>query len=473
MEVASGVAGAAPARHGPARPALSCTVATGLAATAALAGSLRAGGEAELGMRVPCFASARTWASGCSAGDLRKASTSMSLPKAGASSGPAVSVTRPVVDGIQLRHGFIAAVVASVGVRASRARPTRGAWHQGQNTSGHLPVLLSMRARFQVARQAAEEGKADDKEADGASTEEAATGEPEETPSEEIASEEGAGAATEATSAGEEEEAAGDAEDTAEEPEEEKPVAEKKPPKWTCSSCGASNFAASPECHKCGSPKPSMAEMALIGERNEAKEEVSKVMDSFLRLQADLQNYRRQHNESMSRAQDLGKQDALRQLVPFSLEVTEALVPLDNMTEKEQALFGSYSLLFNKVTDVYSKFGVEPLPVEVGEKFNPLDHRKAEEREAPADETPGTILEVLKPGWKCEGKVLIPSEVAIVAFPVEEDEEDEEEAMADEEGEEEDMAGEDEGVAEPNVSTTTDEKVQDDEKTEVKEEEKA
>lgn len=211
---------------------------------------------------------------------------------------------------------------------------------------------------------------------------------------------------------------------------------EKKPQKWTCSGCGASNFASVNECHKCGSYRPSEAELALMDEKKAAREEVSKVMDGFLRLQADLQNYRRQHNESMSRATDLGKQDALRDLVPLTDDINAALVQPEGMTEKAAKLFASYSLLFKKVTDTYSKFGVEPLSTKVGEKFDPLNHVKVQEREAPADEAPGTILEVLKPGWKWEGKTIIRSEIAMVAFPViakEEDDEDQEMAGTDEE----------------------------------------
>lgn len=190
-----------------------------------------------------------------------------------------------------------------------------------------------------------------------------------------------------------------------------------KAKKWTCVSCGASNFATASECHKCGAPKPSKTEMALVDAKAAAKEDVKKAMDEFLRLQADLQNYRRQHESEMSKAQDLGMQDALRKLVPFSLDVEEALVKPEGLTEKESNLFQSYSILFRKVQGVWDKFGVKPLTVQVGDKFDPIRHRKAESREPEGDQVAGTILEVLEQGWTCDGKVLIPSEVVIVAFP--------------------------------------------------------
>jgi len=197
----------------------------------------------------------------------------------------------------------------------------------------------------------------------------------------------------------------------------EKSAKKKKPVKWTCSGCGATNFPQVSDCHKCGSHRPSKTEEAKLAEKAAANEEIRKVMDDFLRLQADLQNYRRKHTESMSRAEELGKQDALKDLVPFSEDIAAALVKPESMTERETALYDSYTLLFRKVEDAYAKFGVEPTGTKVGDKLDPLLHLKVEEREAPGDEPPGTILEVVKQGCKCDAKILIPSEVAIVAFP--------------------------------------------------------
>jgi len=228
---------------------------------------------------------------------------------------------------------------------------------------------------------------------------------------------------------------------------EETKEEEKKLSKWACGDCGSSNFANSTECHKCGALKPSGKEFALLEEKAKAKEEVTKAMDSLMRLQAELQNYRRQHTESMSRAQELGKKDALRKLVPFTKELTEALTPPENMTEKEQALFNSYSLLFSRVFDIWNKFGVESQKVEVGDRFDPSIHRKAGEREAEGDEAPGAILEVVESGWLCEGQILVPSEVTIVAFPKEEvketqlAEEEDDEEMSDEAQEDDDELG--------------------------------
>lgn len=206
------------------------------------------------------------------------------------------------------------------------------------------------------------------------------------------------------------------------EKQEERKEDKKKPPKWTCTACGHLNFPGSQECDKCGAARPSQAEMDLFNERTQAKDEVGTVMDDFLRLQAELQNYRRQHTESMSKAASLGKQDALRKLLPFNDEIDAALIRPDGLTEKEEAFFTSYSLLFRKISDVWGKFGVERLEVKVGDKFDAIKHRKVQQREASEGQAPGTILEVLKPGWKCEGQTVLPSEVVMAALPPKQDE---------------------------------------------------
>jgi len=218
-----------------------------------------------------------------------------------------------------------------------------------------------------------------------------------------------------------EEKEAQDGEEGVEEKEVEEEV-EAKPKKWACTDCGVMNFAQSEECHKCGAQKPSEAEMALLEARGEAKQEVANTIDGLLRLQAELQNYRRQHGEAMSKAQELGKQDALKKLLPFQEEIAAAVEPQEGMSEKEQALVDSYGLLFQKVSGIWDKFNATPMEVDVGDKLDIINHRKVGEREAEGEEeVPGTIVEVVKQGWKYEGKVLIPSEVKIVAFPAQEE----------------------------------------------------
>lgn len=199
--------------------------------------------------------------------------------------------------------------------------------------------------------------------------------------------------------------------------EEEK----KKPTKWKCMDCGATNFAGSSECEKCGAAKPSKEEAELMAARNEAKNEVGDVMDSFLRLQADLANYRRQHDEAMSKAQVAGKGDALKKLLPINEDIEAATVEPEGLSDVDKAIFTSYSLLFRKVTDSFTKAGVETCTADVGEKFDPVRHLAVEWRQVEDDQqAPGTILEVVKTGWKCEGKVIVPAQVAIVASKEEE-----------------------------------------------------
>jgi len=340
--------------------------------------------------------------------------------------------------------GALSAVACSAGAIAALAGLATVRPHQLRAS-----FVLSRCAEGEASKDAAaapEEGQAEEPAKAEAVPEGESTAEPE-------------GPAEEGTdSQADEGDADGEDEDEKEEMAEsdekaDEPSAKAKPSKWMCGECNATNFASSTECHKCGAQKPSPAEMELLAQRIAAKDEVGAVMDSFLRLQADLQNYRRQHTESMSRAKDLGKQDALRKLVPFTSEIEKALVPPEGMTDREQSIFESYTLLFKKIQGVWDKLNVERQVVELGTKFDPVKHRKASEREpANEDETPGTIVEVVEEGWNFEGQVLVPSEVAIVAFPKEDETPDDAaDDAADEAAEEpEDSAaeGEDDAPAE-------------------------
>jgi len=227
-----------------------------------------------------------------------------------------------------------------------------------------------------------------------------------------------------------EEVADGEEDDEDEEDEEDDDEEENKPSKWKCLDCGHVNFAQATECDKCGALKPSPEEAKLVEERDEAKDEVAKVMDGFLRMQADLQNYRRQHDEAMVRARDLGKTDALRKLLPFNEDIEAAIAETEGMDDKDKAIFDSYSLLFRKVGDVWAKNGIQSSTATVGEKFDTIEHIVVEEREATDGQEAGTILEVVKSGYKCDGKVVLPVEVVVVASEkeAEEDADGEDEA---------------------------------------------
>ncbi|CAE7356228.1 grpE [Symbiodinium sp. CCMP2592] len=218
--------------------------------------------------------------------------------------------------------------------------------------------------------------------------------------------------------------------ETEDEEEGEADEEEQKPSKWKCLDCGSMNFAASTECDKCGAAKPSAEEAQMIEERDKAKDEVAKVMDGFLRMQADLQNYRRSHDEAMARAKDLGKVDALKKLLPITDDIEAAVAEPEGMDAKDKAIFDSYSLLFRKIGDVWTKFGVDTLTVAAGDMYDEDAHEVVEEREPTDGQASGTIIEVVKPGFSCDGKVVISPQVIIASSSSAEAEETPEEAEA-------------------------------------------
>ncbi|CAE7942269.1 grpE [Symbiodinium sp. KB8] len=226
-------------------------------------------------------------------------------------------------------------------------------------------------------------------------------------------------------------EAEAEAQDETEDEEEaEADEEEQKPSKWKCLDCGSMNFAASTECDKCGAAKPSAEEAQMIEERDKAKDEVAKVMDGFLRMQADLQNYRRSHDEAMARAKDLGKVDALQKLLPITDDIEAAVAEPEGMDAKDKAIFDSYSLLFRKIGDVWTKFGVDTLTVAAGDMYDEDAHEVVEEREPTDGQASGTVIEVVKPGFSCDGKVVISPQVIIASSSSAEAEEAPEEAEA-------------------------------------------
>merc|ERR1712167_437697 len=110
----------------------------------------------------------------------------------------------------------------------------------------------------------------------------------------------------------------------------------------------------------------------------------------------------------MSKAHVLGMQNVLRRLVPFAHQISGVCARPAGLCDKERALFASYALLATKVVDLYRTYGAQPQAIVIGSKFDPGLHLKvAEVKPTSEQQTPGTILEVLKHGWNLSGSVLV------------------------------------------------------------------
>ncbi len=129
-------------------------------------------------------------------------------------------------------------------------------------------------------------------------------------------------------------------------------------------------------------------------------EERDAYLDSLRRVQADFENYRKRVQREMSAARDAGAANLAGKLIDVLDTVDLALAhdPSDSVAQIATAL-----------VDALSKEGLERVDA-FGAAFDPELHDAVlhEEGDGPAE-----VIEVLRSGWKWNGRVLRPAMVKV------------------------------------------------------------
>ena len=141
----------------------------------------------------------------------------------------------------------------------------------------------------------------------------------------------------------------------------------------------------------------------------ELEREKEEYLQSYLRLRADFENYKRRTRQEMLQAAMGGKEELLAKMLPVLDNLDLAL---GNTGDLEQWRTG-IEMIFRQFFEVLVQEGLKPIPA-VGEEFDPNLH-EAMLRE-PSAEPENTILEELKKGYLFGEKTLRPSLVKVAAF---------------------------------------------------------
>lgn len=148
---------------------------------------------------------------------------------------------------------------------------------------------------------------------------------------------------------------------------------------------------------------------ALHKKVEELEREKEEYLQSYLRLRADFENYKRRTRQEMQQAADGGKEELLTQLLPVLDNLERALAT----TGDSENWRSGVEMIFRQFLGVLAETGLKPIPA-VGESFDPKRH-EALMRE-PSAQPENTILEEIKRGYLFKEKTLRPSLVKVSAF---------------------------------------------------------
>ena len=140
-------------------------------------------------------------------------------------------------------------------------------------------------------------------------------------------------------------------------------------------------------------------------ELKEKAKQAEELLDKYLRLQADFDNYKKFMDRQKANYLNYGNERILKELIKLYDDLKRAINAYDPKLDE------GLILILNKFSVLLKNEGIEPIEAE-GKKFNPDLHECMMVEQNPSMED-GVITGVLQEGYKLKGKVLCPSKIKI------------------------------------------------------------
>ena len=135
------------------------------------------------------------------------------------------------------------------------------------------------------------------------------------------------------------------------------------------------------------------------------KEALSKAQEEILLREAKVQNIASRSQREMRAAKDFANEKLLTALLPVLDSFDRALAADAAEDSQAQSMFEGMLLTRDMFMKVLVEFGVQLISPEIGEIFDPQSH-EAVSVQAVADTESQTIVQVLQPGYRLNGRVV-------------------------------------------------------------------
>ena len=142
--------------------------------------------------------------------------------------------------------------------------------------------------------------------------------------------------------------------------------------------------------------------------------EKQELMDTLVRRQADVENYRKRMERERQAASSRGVELIVEQLLPVLDAFDNALAGEGSAANAEYRK--GFEIVRRQIWDVLSKQGVKRID-SLGKEFDPHLHHAIDRVETTA-QADGTIVGELRPGYMFHDRVLRPAMVRVAAEPV-------------------------------------------------------
>lgn len=155
-------------------------------------------------------------------------------------------------------------------------------------------------------------------------------------------------------------------------------------------------------------PATEVGREAELGEA--AASEVGELQDRLLRLQAELENFRKRARREYDDAQRYREIDLLRDLLPVLDNVNRA-IDAANRSDDIEGLRAGFRMTAQQLEKLLSSHGCTVIPTD-GTPFDPTVHDAIQEQPVPGTAA-GTVVATVSPGFRLHDRVVRPAQVIV------------------------------------------------------------
>jgi molecular chaperone GrpE len=150
----------------------------------------------------------------------------------------------------------------------------------------------------------------------------------------------------------------------------------------------------------------------MTGQMQQLEEELGQMKDRALRLQAELENYRKRVSREMADQRRYADMSLLRELLPVLDNMQRAIEAAEKSNESPGLLEG-FKMVAQQLEGVLERHHCTPIKA-LHEPFDPNLH-EAISQQPTNDYPPNTVVFVASPGYLLHDRVVRPSQVIVSA----------------------------------------------------------
>ena len=147
----------------------------------------------------------------------------------------------------------------------------------------------------------------------------------------------------------------------------------------------------------------------LQAQLNEKTRESSEYFDKWLRLRAEMENFKKRMQKEKADHLRFGNEDLLKALLPILDNLNRAIDHGKNGRENSPLLAG-VEMIHKDLLNTLERFGVKPIPA-AGEVFDPEKHEAVSQEES--DLEANRVVATVQNGYFCHDRLLRPAKVIV------------------------------------------------------------